>query len=83
MEHADVQRCKHALLYVKTSHAPCGLCDDELRDPGSDQGKAIGIRYEKYTKIEYIDRHGAVKVKKDFRTTDPVPISEFVSEVLL
>ena len=65
----------------RLTHCASGLCDDELRDPGSDQGKAIGIRYEKYTKIEYLDRHGAVKVKKDFRTTDPVPISEFVSEV--
>ena len=71
----DCHNCK------RLTHATCGLCDDELRDPGSTAGKAIGIRYEKYTKIEYLDRHGAVKVKKDFRTTESVPISEFVKEV--
>ena len=53
----------------------CGLCEEELRDPGSADGDAIGIRYEKYTKIEYLAKDGSVKVKKDFRTTDQLPIS--------
>jgi len=74
-------QCSECKDCKRLTHATCGLCDDELRDPGSNEGKAIGIRYEKFTKIEYIDRHGVTKYKKDFRTTDAVPISEFVAEV--
>jgi hypothetical protein len=74
-------QCSECKDCKRLTHSACGLCDDELRDIGSTEGTAIGIKYEQYTKIEYIDRHGATKVKKDFRTSEAVPISQFVSEV--
>ena len=45
--------CKDA---KRLTEGGCGLCEDELRDPGSTEGKAIGIRYEKYTKIQYLTK---------------------------
>ena len=74
-------QCPECKDCKRVTHAACGLCDDELRDPGSTEGKAIGITYETYSKIDYIDRHGVTKTKKDFRTAERVPISQFVAEM--
>ena len=75
-------KCSGCKDCAKLTTEGVGLCSDELRNPGNSEGKpACSIRYEKYTKITYVTKDGTVKEKKDFRTTEPLPISEFISDL--
>lgn len=60
-----LQRCVECKDLQKLMSGPCGMCDEETRDTGSET-TALKVKYESYEKITYTTKDGTEKDRKDF-----------------